>query len=81
VPFHNYGDFTATAFEEHLYEAAEYAAVNGVAKLHFTVAPGDKGKFDDECERIKSRVEEKTGVRFDYFLFLPGSGNRYHCSG
>lgn len=64
VPFHNYGEFTATAFEEHLYEAAEYAAVNGVAKLHFTVAPGDKEKFDEECERINSRVEEKTGVRF-----------------
>jgi hypothetical protein len=64
VPFHNYGEFTATAFEEHLYEAAEYTAVNGVAKLHFTVAPGDKEKFDEECEKIKSRVEEKTGVRF-----------------
>ncbi|HSI69214.1 MAG TPA: DUF4301 family protein [Gillisia sp.] len=64
VPFHNYGEYTATAFEEHLYEAAEYTAVNGVAKLHFTVAPGDKEKFDEECERIRSRVEEKTGNRF-----------------
>lgn len=64
VPFHNYGDYTATAFEEHLYEAAEYAAVNNVAKLHFTVAPGDKEKFEEECNRISSRVQEKTGTRF-----------------
>ncbi|MCM4160497.1 DUF4301 family protein [Antarcticibacterium flavum] len=64
VPFHNYGEYTATAFEEHFYEAAEYAAANKVAKLHFTVAPGDKEKFEEECDRISSRVEEKTGVRF-----------------
>lgn len=63
VPFHDYGDFTATAFEEHLYEAAEYASVNNLAKLHFTVAPGDKEKFEEECNRIHTRVKEKTGIR------------------
>lgn len=64
VPFHNYKKYVATAFEEHLYEAAEYAAVNGVAKLHFTVSEGHKEKFQAEFEKIKSRVEEVTNTKF-----------------
>lgn len=64
VPFHNYGSYVATAFEEHLYEAALYAEVNGVVKLHFTVAQGMKEKFEIEYEEIKNRVEQKTGVKF-----------------
>lgn len=65
VPFHNYGDFVATAFEEHLYEAAEYAAVNGVARLHFTVSTEHKEKFEEEFQSIRERVEEKTNIRFE----------------
>lgn len=65
VPFHNYGNFVATAFEEHLYEAAEYAAVNGVAKLHFTVSQGHKEKLISEFEKIKKRVQEKTHTKFE----------------
>ena len=65
VPFHNYQEYVATAFEEHLYEAAEYAAVNGVAKIHFTVSAEHKEKFESEYDRIRSRVEEKTGIRFE----------------
>lgn len=64
VPFHNYKKYVATAFEEHLYEAAEYAAVNGVAKIHFTVSEGHKEKFKAEFEKIKNRVEEITSTRF-----------------
>ena len=65
VPFHNYGDHIATAFEEHLHEAANYAAVNGVAKIHFTISKEHHDKFLAELERIKSRVEAQTGVQFD----------------
>lgn len=64
VPFHNYGEYVATAFEEHLYEAAEYAAVNGTAHLHFTVSTDHKEKFEAEYQNIKSRVEQKTKTRF-----------------
>lgn len=64
VPFHNYKKYVATAFEEHLYEAAEYAAVNGLAKLHFTVSEGHKEKFMAEFERIQNRVEECTDTKF-----------------
>ena len=65
VPFHKYNQHIATAFEEHLFEAAKFIAVNGVAKLHFTVAEGDKEKFQGEWKEIQERVEEKTGVKFE----------------
>ncbi|MCB7481677.1 DUF4301 family protein [Christiangramia sediminis] len=65
VPFHKYGTHVATAFEEHLLEAAKYTEVNGVARLHFTVAHGDKDKFQGEWKEIQERIGEKTGVRFE----------------
>ncbi|MGA9326120.1 MAG: DUF4301 family protein [Salegentibacter sp.] len=65
VPFHRYGDHTATAFEEHLFEASKYLKSGGVAKLHFTVAEGDKEKFKAEFDRIKDRLEEETHTRYE----------------
>ena len=65
VPFHKYEDRTVTAFEEHLYGAAKYLAVNGKAYLHFTVSEADKEKFEKEFERVKERVEEKTNTEFE----------------
>lgn len=65
VPFHKYDSHIATAFEEHLFEAAKYVEVNGVAKIHFTVAEGDKEKFQGEWKEIQERVEDKTGVKFE----------------
>ncbi len=65
VPFHKYDAHVATAFEEHLFEAAKYLEVDGVAKLHFTVAKGDKEKFQAEWNEIQERMEEKTGVKFE----------------
>jgi len=53
VPFHKYKDHSATAFEEHLFEASIYAASNNNAQLHFTIAPAFKGHFKSEFERIK----------------------------
>lgn len=65
VPFHKYDSHIATAFEEHLFEAAKYITVNGIAKLHFTVAEGDKEMFQREWRQIQERIEKKTGVKFD----------------
>ena len=64
VPFHDYTDYVATAFEEHFYEAAKYAETNGKARLHFTVSEEHKEKFEAEYDDIKSRVSEKTKVAF-----------------
>ncbi|GHA44914.1 hypothetical protein GCM10007103_27610 [Salinimicrobium marinum] len=64
VPFHKYEDHLATAFEEHLIEAADYAASNGKAKLHFTVSEEHQEKFKAEFTEIQDRLEKETGVNF-----------------
>ena len=64
VPFHKYNEFTATAFEEHLYEAVTYAEKNNKATLHFTVSKEHLDKFKNEYDRIRNRVEEETGAAF-----------------
>jgi hypothetical protein len=65
VPFHKYKDHSATAFEEHLFEASIYASSNRKARLHFTIAPAFKDHFIAEFDRVKKTVEEKTQTRFD----------------
>ncbi|CAM4181852.1 DUF4301 family protein [Gillisia limnaea] len=65
VPFHDYGDHVATAFEEHVFEASKYAAIDGVVKLHFTVSEKHKEKFEAEFESIKKRVAQKAQVKFE----------------
>lgn len=65
VPFHQYKDHSATAFEEHLFEASIYAASNNVAKLHFTIAPAFKGHFKSEFDRIEHIVEKKTNTSIE----------------
>ena len=65
LPFHKYKDHTATAFEEHLFEAAKYTASKGIANLHFTISEKHKYQFDKEFEHIKTIVEQKTRTRFN----------------
>lgn len=65
VPFHKYKDHSATAFEEHLFEASIYAAANNKAKLHFTIAEDYKDEFKAEFDRIEQIVEQKTGTEFE----------------
>ncbi len=64
VPFHKYGNSTATAFEEHLYEAALYASKNNKVNLHFTVSKEHLEKFQKEFNNIKHRVEQETATKF-----------------
>ena len=56
IPFHTYGENYVTAFGEQLYEAAFYAAVNGVANLHFTVSEGHEKKFKKRFDQVKHIV-------------------------
>ena len=65
LPFHNYKNHLASAFEEHLFEAALYASVKGKAVLHFTISEKHKDKFQAEFERIQEIVEKKTNTKFD----------------
>lgn len=64
LPFHKYREHIATAFEEHLFEAALYASSNGQAQLHFTISERYKHIFDDEFKRIQTIVERKTNTKF-----------------
>lgn len=64
VPFHKYPDHVATAFEEHLKEAADYAASGGVARLHFTIAEEHQQKFEEELQRVRPRLEQETGLKY-----------------
>ncbi len=59
--FHNYDNGPRTPMEEHLVEAALYAASDGKANVHFTVS-------HDHLELFRQRVAEKV----DYFEKLYG---------
>lgn len=65
LPFHKYREHVATAFEEHLFEAALYGSSNQKAKLHFTISEKHKNIFDEEFKRIEEVVERKTNTNFD----------------
>lgn len=74
LPFHEYKDHLATAFEEHLFEAALYASTNNTAFLHFTISEVYKEMFDDEFARIQEIVERKTNTKFHIsFSYQKGS--------
>jgi len=65
IPFHKYKGHIASAFEEHLFEGALYAASKGKSKLHFTISPEHQHLFDAEVEAILPIVEEKTNTSFE----------------
>ncbi|MBT8181634.1 MAG: DUF4301 family protein [Eudoraea sp.] len=65
LPFHNYGKFTATPFEEHLKEASAYAAVNNKAKLHFTISEQHHSFFNEEFKTAGPRVSKATKTEFE----------------
>ncbi|MCX2718261.1 DUF4301 family protein [Lentiprolixibacter aurantiacus] len=65
LPFHQYESHVATAFEEHLREAADYASAGGNGKLHFTISPQHEDLFKDTYAEIKDRIEKETGTHFD----------------
>ena len=64
-PFHRYKNHNASAFEEHLFEAALYASSHGKAKLHFTISEEHRGKFDKQFKKRKEKIEKRTKTTFD----------------
>jgi len=65
IPFHCYGDFNRTAFEEHLVEGALYSRDSDEkVKLHFTVAPQHQKKIDKLIKKSLPRFEKKYGVTY-----------------
>ena len=64
LPFHKYKNHISTAFEEHLFEAAKYASVNGKAVLHFTITKTHLEQFKTKLASIQEQVESKTNTTF-----------------
>ena len=65
LPFHNYGEFTVTPFEEHLKEAFRYVALNNTAKLHFTISEQHQSLFSQEFKAVGPRVSKATKTEFE----------------
>ncbi|OZV70618.1 DUF4301 family protein [Winogradskyella aurantia] len=66
LPFHKYSDdHIATAFEEHLYEAALYASNGNTANLHFTISEDHEDKFKKEFSNVEKDVTENTSINFE----------------
>ncbi len=66
LSFHRYADGSVrTPLEEQLMEGAQTAAVNGLAKLHFTVSANHQHLFDDKLATAVPAFEKATGVKYD----------------
>lgn len=64
LPFHKYGDETATPFQEHLKEAALYAKTAGNANLHFTISEQHDEMFGLEDSTVSPQVSKATDTEF-----------------
>jgi hypothetical protein len=65
LKFHNYADSARTPVEEHLVEGAAYANSDGLVKIHFTVSPEHRSRFEKLIEEQKTDYEAWLGVTFD----------------
>jgi len=65
VPFHLEASSPRTAFEEQLAEAAAVVAdSSGACRVHFTVSPGQRARFEQHLRQVRPREEQRLGVRF-----------------
>ena len=65
LDFHAYPEGSRTPVEEHLVEGAHYANSNGEVRLHFTVSPEHRSRFESLINRVKKNYETSFGVRYD----------------
>ncbi|SOD96668.1 DUF4301 family protein [Spirosoma fluviale] len=65
LKFHNYADGARTPVEEHLVEGAAYANSDGLVKIHFTVSPEHRSRFEQLIDEQKADYEAWLGVTFD----------------
>ncbi|MBC3783709.1 DUF4301 family protein [Spirosoma utsteinense] len=65
LKFHRYLDGPRTPVEEHLVEGAAYANSDGTVRIHFTVSPEHRSRFEALIEHEKGDYEAWLGVNFD----------------
>ena len=63
--FHNYPEGPRTPMEEHLVEAALYAASNGEAHVHFTVSHEHMDLFKQKVAQKADMYAKKYGIAYD----------------
>lgn len=74
IKFHRYGDYSRTAFEEHLAEAAHYSrGAGGKARVHFTLSPEHEGAVKSLISGVKSLYEEEVGIEVSYSAQKPST--------
>ena len=66
LPFHKYGDFTATPVYEHLKESVAYAGSQGNAHIHFTISEEHLDNFFDSIKEVKERIEYESGIKINF---------------
>ncbi len=65
IKFHDYGEESRTALEEHLVEAAAYVQDReGLCRLHLTILPRHRAQFQRVLDRVQPALEERFGCRF-----------------
>ncbi len=65
LPFHDYGEYLATPFEEHLKEGSLYAKGKDTALLHFTISEQHGKMFNQEFDSVKERISHATKTSFN----------------
>ena len=65
LKFHRYADGPRTPVEEHLVEGAAYANSDGLVKIHFTVSPEHRERFETLIANQKADYEAWLGVTFE----------------
>lgn len=66
LPFHCYGDFSATPVYEHLREAVSYASSQGQTHVHFTISENHLNGFLDSINDARSKVETESGIKINF---------------
>jgi hypothetical protein len=65
LAFHRYAEGPRTPAEEHLAEGAAYAQSEGMARIHFTVSPEHRSRFEQLMANKQPQYEARLGVRFE----------------
>ncbi|HKK63269.1 MAG TPA: DUF4301 family protein, partial [Bacteroidales bacterium] len=65
ISFHNYGEISRTAFEEHLHESARIIGENSVVRIHFTVSEEHLGGFKSVEKSVVPALENAYNVSFE----------------
>jgi len=65
LAFHHDEDGSRTPLEEHLIEAAQYASDGKKARLHFTVSPEHRARFEKLVGTVLPKLQLKFGISYE----------------